>query len=107
MTTPPPRPPIQAKPAVSARPGGLSRLKLTEPARLHGYTILAALALVLVAAGLLTGEMGHALTGLAAAVLGIVPAVESIRGSVYSTAGHVQGILRAGRTWGVQEVGHQ
>lgn len=83
MTTPPIPPALQR----SRRPTPASRLERwrdAEPVRLYAYTVLAALSLVLVATGALTGDVGHALTGLAAAVLGIVPAAELGRLSVQS-----------------------
>ena len=92
---------IQARNAqpvrVSSRPGPLARLKLSEPVRLYAYTVLAAILTALVLTGTITGAWQEALTGIAAAVLAVVPAAEAGRASVYSPRTHVRQIIDAQR----------
>jgi hypothetical protein len=84
----------------------LPRLKETEPVRLYAYTVLSALTLVAVLAGWLSGEWPEALMGVAGAVLGVIPAAEAARASVYSPRSHnaqlVQTVLRARGSWTVE-----
>lgn len=69
--------------------GPLSRLKLTEPVRLYLYGLGAVVLVGLVLAGVITEEWrAYGLTALGV-VLGLVPATEAARASVYSTAGMV------------------
>jgi hypothetical protein len=46
-------------------------------------------------AGVLTEDLSAALTGVAAAVLVAVPSAVAVRRSVYSPAGHMDGLLRS------------
>lgn len=80
----------QSRPNPAVR--AVSRWKVTEPVRLYLYGILAAVCVVLLAAGFITQDMSAALTGLAAAVLVAVPAAVAIRPSVYSLAGHINSL---------------
>jgi hypothetical protein len=83
----------------------LERVKQSEPVRLYAYTVLAAVLTAAVAAGAVTGEWAHALTGVAAAVLGAVPAAEAARASVYSPRTYdrqlVDVVMRARGSWAV------
>lgn len=81
---------------VNARPGLLIRLKLSEPVRLYCYSLLSAVLVALVVVGYLTEEWQAALTGVVAAVLGVVPGAEAARATVYSEAGHYRGLYDAG-----------
>lgn len=99
MTLPaPPIPPDLAsstRPAdVTARLRGLARLKLTEPVRLYAYGVLSAVLVALVLVGTITQDWSAALTGIAAALLG-VPGVEAARATVYSPATHVAEVYQA------------
>lgn len=95
MTQPPLSPGMPPRPPVTARPGRLTRWKLTEPVRLYAYTVLAAVLLALVLVGTITDEWADALLGVAAAVLAVVPGAEAARASVYSPAGTLTAIRRA------------
>lgn len=83
--TPPMPPGLVRSPAVHG-PTLLQRWKDAEPVRLYAYTVLGALVLVLAGVGVVTEDLSAALTGLAAAVLGIPAAAEAGRASVLSPA---------------------
>lgn len=87
--------PIPTRTSVSARPGVLVRWKLTEPARLYLYGLAVVAVLGLTMAGVLTGEWSHYWLTAAGVVLGIVPATEAVRASVYSPAGMLTAVNRA------------
>jgi hypothetical protein len=82
----PPMPPGLVRTHRNPAPSRLERWRDAEPVRLYAYTVLAALLVVLTAVGLTTGELAHALTGMVAAVLGVIPAAELGRASVWSPA---------------------
>lgn len=84
---------IPATPAATVipRPGLLSRLKLTEPARLYLYSLAVVVVLGLQLAGVLTGEWTQFCIQDSAIVLGVAGAgAEAVRASVYSPAGVVR-----------------
>lgn len=69
-----------------------SQLKLSEPVRTYLYGVAAMLAVGAVLAGWLTGQWATYLTALAGVLLGVVPATEAARASVYSYAGHIRSL---------------
>jgi len=77
--------PRRANPAARA----LSRWKVTEPVRLYLYSVGSVLLLGLVLGGILTQEWSAYLTAALGVLLGVVPATEAARSSVYSLAGHI------------------
>jgi hypothetical protein len=87
-------------PAVSARPGVLTRLKLSEPVRLYLYSLAVVALAGLTLAGYLTGEWSDYWAHAAGVLLGLVPAAEAVRASVYSPRGHVAGLLKAAQETG-------
>lgn len=95
-----------ARPAPIRSVPWLPRLKETEPVRLYAWTVLSAVAVVAVAAGWVTGEWSEALMGIAGAVLGVLPAAECARASVYSPRTHnaqlVATVVRARGSWSVE-----
>jgi hypothetical protein len=78
---------------VAPRPGLLSRLKLAEPVRLYAYSLLTAILAALVLAGTVTDNWYAALSGIAAAILAVVPGAEATRASVYSPATHMADLV--------------
>lgn len=100
MTSSPGLPP---RPPVTARPGRLQRLKLTEPVRLYCYGLLSAVLVALVLVGTITEEWSAALTGIAAALLG-VPGVEAARATVYSPATNLRTLVQARQQWAAGNV---
>jgi hypothetical protein len=90
---------MTTKDVVSARPGLLFRLKVSEPVRLYSYSLLSAVLVALVVVGTITEEWQAALTGIAAAVLGVVPAAEASRASVYSEKTHIQQMVTSRGSW--------
>lgn len=82
----PPMPPGLVRRPQAPSSSALARWKRTEPVRLYAYTVLVAVVLVLAAVYGYTEDLSAALTGLAAAVLGVVPAAEAARASVFSPA---------------------
>lgn len=77
--------------------GKLSRLKLSEPVRLYLYGLGGLALAALFLAGAITEEwQTFGLTALGV-VLGLVPATEAARASVYSTAGMVRQLQAAAR----------
>lgn len=87
---------------VTARIRGLARLKQTEPVRLYAYSVLSAVLVALVLVGTITDDWSAALTGIAAAVLG-VPGVEAARASAYSPASHVAEVLESHRVGNLED----
>lgn len=77
----------------------VTRWKLTEPVRLYLYGVGAVVLVGLVLGGVLTQEWSAYLTAALAVVLGVVPATEAARSSVYSLAGHITSLrqLRTAR----------
>lgn len=69
-----------------------SQLKLSEPVRLYLYGVGGVIVTGLVLAGWLTDEWSAYLMAALGVVLGLVPAAEAIRASVYSTAGHIRSL---------------
>lgn len=88
---------------VNARPGLLSRLKLTEPVRLYLYSLGSVLVAGLVLMGYLTGEWSEYLTGALAVILGVGGGGEAARASVYSPASTVQLLTTSRGSWAVSE----
>jgi hypothetical protein len=84
---------------ITTRPSLLSRLKLSEPVRLYCYSLLTAVLVALVAVGYVTEEWQAALTGIAAALLGVVPGAEAARASVYSPKTHIQQMVTSRGSW--------
>ncbi len=91
-----PNRPDPARVVVSARPSPLVRARLSEPARFYAYGTLLLLLIVLTAVGAVTGEWSAVITGQVAAALGLIPAAEATRASVYPEK-HVLGLLVARR----------
>lgn len=84
--------------AAAPSAGLLARLRLTEPVRLYLYGLGVVLVTGLNLAGYLLGDWhDYALSSLAV-VLGLVPAAEAARASVFSIGGHVAS-LRQLRTY--------
>jgi len=69
-----------------------SQLKLSEPVRLYLYGVGGVIVTGLVLAGWLTGEWAGYLTGALAVLLGLPPATEAARASVYSPAGQIRAL---------------
>lgn len=90
--TPPTRPQVN----VNARPGALSRWKLSEPVRLYVYALLVIALGGLTLAGYVTGDWAEYARTAAGVVLGLVPLAEFVRASVYSPAGHISDLWRMG-----------
>lgn len=88
VPTPTPAPPS---------PSWLDRIKASEPVRLYLYSVLLVMLAGLVLAGWLTAQWQAYAIGAGAVVLGVVPATEAARASVYSTAGALRAIARAQR----------
>jgi hypothetical protein len=70
----------------------VSQLKLAEPVRLYLYGVGGVIVAGLVLAGWLTDEWSAYLMAALGVVLGVVPATEAARASVYSTAGHIRSL---------------
>jgi hypothetical protein len=88
---------------VNARPGLLSRLKLTEPVRLYLHSVGLVLIGGLVLMGYLTDDWSAYLTGALAVVLAVGGGGEAARASVYSPATHVKGIVSSRGSWQVSD----
>lgn len=70
----------------------VQRWKLTEPVRLYLYGVGGVIVAGLVLAGYLTQEWSAYLMAALGVVLGVVPATEAARASVYSVAGHLHSL---------------
>jgi hypothetical protein len=75
----------------------LERWKDSEPVRLYAYSVLSAVLVALAAVGAVTGEWTSALTGIAAALLGVVPGAEAARMSVISPRSHLDATVALAR----------
>ncbi len=88
----PPRPPAST---VTARPGVLTRWKNAEPVRLYLY----GLALIVVAglqlAGVLAGDWPDYAAMAVAVLLGVIPAAEAVRASVYAPTSTLAAVMEA------------
>ena len=84
---------------VNARPGLLTRLKLTEPVRLYLHSVGVVLIGGLVLMGYLTDEWSAYLTGALAVLLAVGGGGEAARASVYSPASHVKGVITSRGSW--------
>jgi hypothetical protein len=69
-----------------------SQLKLSEPVRLYLYGVGGVIVAGLVLAGWLTDDWSAYLMAALGVVLGVVPATEAARASVYSYAGHIHSL---------------
>lgn len=90
--------------AVTARPGLLSRLRLSEPIRLYSWPLVVVLVLSAVAGGWATQDWADWALPQLAAALGTLGAAEAGRASVFSTQTHVQDLMRARGSWAVPPV---
>lgn len=75
--------------SITQAPSGLAKLRLTEPVRLYLYGLGTVVLLGLVLAGVITEDWRDYGISALAVVLGLVPATEAARSSVYSLAGHL------------------
>lgn len=80
---------------VTARPGPVARLQLTEPVRLYLWPVVLILAVGAVAAGIVTQEWADWALPMIGAALGVAGAGEAARSSVYSQASVVQALVQA------------
>lgn len=87
--------------AVTPRPNRLMRWHLTEPARLYLWLTGIVIITAALAAGYLTEDYGQWLIGAIAGVLGMAGAGEAVRSSVYSQAGHLNGMIASRGSWQV------
>jgi hypothetical protein len=69
-----------------------SQLKLSEPVRTYLYGVGAVIVTGLVLAGWLTDDWSAYLMAALGVVLGVVPATEAARATVYSPAGHIRSL---------------